>query len=167
MPWKESDAVTLREEFVLKALGKSAPFGALCDEYGVSRKTGYKWMERFREAGLPGLRNESRRPSACANALAEGVVCALVRIKRAVREGWGPKKVLALYARQFGAAGAPSLSSVKRVLDRAGFVSRRRRRRDTVPERIQEGVVPRRRTSNGRWTSKAGGRPATGATASP
>ena len=62
MPWRETEVVTLREEFVLKALGGAVPFASLCDEYGVSRKTGYKWLSRFKEGGLPLLRDRSRRP---------------------------------------------------------------------------------------------------------
>jgi len=47
MPWKESNVVTLREEFVLKAMSPVMDFSALCKEYGISRKTGYKWMVAF------------------------------------------------------------------------------------------------------------------------
>ncbi len=49
MPWREAEAVNLRQEFVLKSLSGSVDFGNLCQEYGVSRKTGYKWVARFRE----------------------------------------------------------------------------------------------------------------------
>jgi putative transposase len=48
-------------EFALKAL-KSENFRALCQEYGISTKTGYKWRERFLREGLAGLAEESRRP---------------------------------------------------------------------------------------------------------
>jgi transposase InsO family protein len=150
MPWRETEVVTLREEFVLKALGGSGPFRGLCREYGISAKTGYKWLGRFREAGLPGLRNESRRPCRSPHALSEEVVCKLIRIKQAVPGTWGPKKVLSLYERQHGSEERPSLSSVKRVLDRAGFVKHRRRARRDEPVRPQEGVVPE--APNDLWT---------------
>ena len=122
MPWKEIEVVRLREEFVLKALGNVMSFTDLCAEYGVSRKTGYKWIARFKQGGLCGLYNQSRRPNNSPDALHESVVCELLRIKRAAKSTWGPKKVHALYERQHGSTNAPSLSSVKRVLDRAGYV---------------------------------------------
>lgn len=150
MPWRKADVVTLREEFVLKALGKAQSFGELCAEYGISRKTGYKWLGRFREGGLAGLRDVSRRPKTPAGALGEEVVCELIRIKRSVSRTWGPKKVLGLYERRHGTEGAPSLSSVKRVLDKAGFVSHRVRARSAEPRRIQEGLAAT--TPNELWT---------------
>jgi len=52
MPWKETEVMKLREEFVLKALGNVMSFADLCAEYAVSRKTGYKWMERLNKAVL-------------------------------------------------------------------------------------------------------------------
>ena len=55
MPWKEHRTVDLREEFVLKAMEPSANKAALCREYGVARKTGYKWIARFEAAGVEGL----------------------------------------------------------------------------------------------------------------
>ena len=141
MPWRKAEVGTLREEFVMRAMGQSQSFAGLCEEYGISRKTGYKWLGRFREGGLGGLRDESRRPLASSGALGEDVVCELVRIKCSVSRTWGPKKVLGLYERRHGAQGAPSLSSVKRVLDRAGFVSRRVRPRSAEPARVQERLA--------------------------
>jgi len=150
MPWKESNVVTLREEFVLKAMSPVMDFSALCKEYGISRKTGYKWMVRFKQGGLPALRNASRRPHSSSSALDEATVCELIRIKTTSASNWGPKKVLALYERLHGSSHAPSLSSVKRILDRAGFVQRRRRPRRDAPARIQEGIVATK--PNQQWT---------------
>jgi len=141
MPWKEENAVTLREEFVLKSLGKTMNFGQLCREYDVSRKTGYKWLDRFKNGGLPALRDQSRRPHSSPDALPEHVICELIRIKTQSPTTWGPKKILNLYERLHGANGTVSISSVKRVMDKAGFV-RRRRRRASPPARIQDRVVP-------------------------
>lgn len=150
MPWRKAEVVTLREEFVLKAMGDAQSFGVLCTEYGISRKTGYKWLERFRAGGLAGLRDWSRRPRTSPDALGEEVVCELVRIKGSVSRTWGPKKILGLYERRYGAEGAPSLSSVKRVLDRAGFVSHRVRPRSAEPARVQERLDAK--APNELWT---------------
>jgi transposase InsO family protein len=150
MPWKEIEVVRLREEFVLKALGNSMSFTDLCSEYSISRKTGYKWLERFKHGGLGSLYNQSRRPKSCPDALDEAVVCELLRIKKSVRSTWGPKKVHALYERQHGKSNTPSLSSVKRVLDRAGYVQHRRRPRRDPAARVHEGMVPEK--PNELWT---------------
>ncbi len=142
MPWRETEVVKFREEFVLKALGNVMPFTQLCTEYDVSRKTGYKWMDRFKQGGLPALYDQSRKPRSSPDALDESIVCELIRIKKAVAKSWGPKKVLNLYERRHGRANAPSLSSVKRVLDRAGYVQHRRRPRRGEAARVHEGMVP-------------------------
>ena len=52
MPWKETTVVSIREEFVLKALEPRTNLAALCREFGVSRKTGYKWLERYKSGGV-------------------------------------------------------------------------------------------------------------------
>ena len=58
MSWKENSIVDQRLEFVLRALHGQASFAELCQQYGISRKTGYKWKERFLEGGLPALQND-------------------------------------------------------------------------------------------------------------
>lgn len=116
------DVSNQRTEFVLRAVGEEK-FADLCREYEVSRKTGYKWVQRFMERGLAGLADESRRPHHHAKELAEEVVCEIVRLKK-LKPSWGPKKIRAVYARKH--EQVPSESSFKRVLDRAGWVERRR-----------------------------------------
>jgi transposase InsO family protein len=113
-----------RMEFGLKAL-QTDNFRALCQEYGISPKTGYKWRERMLRYGLAGMAEQSRRPRSHADELAEGVICEMVRLKQAHRH-WGPRKIRELYLRKHGAAA--SESSFKRVLARAGLTQPRRRR---------------------------------------
>lgn len=127
MPWKEANVVELRKEFVLEALQADLPFTALCRKYGISSKTGYKWKERFVEQGTAGLSDQSRRPIKSPAQLTEELVCKVIRLKVKHRD-WGPKKIRQLYARQHKAGKAPSLSSVKRMLAKAGLVEPRRRR---------------------------------------
>jgi len=124
MPWKKSEPMEQRMEFGLKAL-QTDNFRALCQEYGISPKTGYKWRERMLRYGLAGMAEQSRRPRSHADELAEGVICEMVRLKQAHRH-WGPRKIRELYLRKHGAAA--SESSFKRVLARAGLTQPRRRR---------------------------------------
>jgi transposase InsO family protein len=113
-----------RMEFALKML-QTDNFRALCAEYGISAKTGYKWRERFLQNGLAGMAEQSRRPRRHADQLAEAVICEMVRLKLAHRH-WGPRKIRELYLRRHGEAA--SESSFKRVLERAGMTEPRRRR---------------------------------------
>jgi putative transposase len=135
MPWKEINVMNQRVEFVMRAL-KTENFRTLCAEYGISPKTGYKWMERFKEHGLGGLREESRRPRSHARELGEAVICEIVRLKK-LRPAWGPKKIRAIYARTHGPV--PSESSFKRVLDRAGWVEHRPARKRESAGRLFVG----------------------------
>lgn len=132
MPWKEMDAMNQRTEFVLKSL-RTENFGQLCQEYGISAKTGHKWKNRFLERGLEGLKDLSRRPLNSPGGLEEEVVCRIICLKERHRY-WGPRKLRAVYARIHGEA--PSESSFKRVLERAGLTEKRRTRQSKLSGRL-------------------------------
>src|SRR6202140_5738307 len=117
MPWKKSGPMDQRREFALKALG-TLNFRALCQEYGISAKTGYKWRERFLRQGLEGMEEESRRPRSSPKQLSEEQVCEMVKLKL-VHRHWGPRKIRTLYHRRHG--HSPSESSFKRVLEQVGL----------------------------------------------
>jgi putative transposase len=121
-----------RVEFAMKSL-RTTNFRALCQEYGISAKTGYKWRERMLQEGLAGMAEQSRRPHRHAEQLSEETVCEMVRLKQAHRH-WGPRKIRELYLRQHGQAA--SESSFKRVLERAGLTQPRRRQRATAAGRL-------------------------------
>jgi transposase InsO family protein len=114
-----------REEFVLESLRRQTPFRELCRKFGISAKTGYKWVERFQAGGLPALRDLSTRPRTAPSGLAEDVVCRIVALKNA-HPAWGPRKIMQVHLRLHGEAATPSESSFKRVLEKAGLVERRR-----------------------------------------
>lgn len=149
MPWKEACIMDTRLEFVLRALRENIAFNELCKEYGVSRKTGYKWKERFLEHGPAGLEDLSRRPKNSPKQVAEDVLCQIIRIKDNHR-AWGPRKVREVYARQHPNAEVLSESTVKRVLEKAGLVKKRKRRASTTCGRIDNRIVPE--APNALWT---------------
>lgn len=134
MPWKETDMKSLRTEFVMRSLEEKIPFVQLCREYGIEPKTGYKWKQRFLEEGLEGLADRSRRPKSSPAGLSEGVVCEIIRLKKE-QEKWGPRKIREVYARSH--SRVPSESSFKRVLEKAGYVKKRRRRAAGDSGRLQ------------------------------
>jgi len=149
MPWKETDVVNLRTEFILRVFEDKLPFGELCREYGISRKTGYKWKERFLKQGIDGLADRSRRPRASPNQVDEETVCRIVRLKMA-HPSWGPRKIQHVFARSYPNAELPSESSFKRVLDKAGLVKHRKRRCQQDSGRIENRIEAER--SNQVWT---------------
>jgi len=146
MPWKKTEPMEQRIEFALKAL-RTLNFRALCQEYGISAKTGYKWKQRFLQEGIEGMAEESRRPKTNPEQLPEEEVCEIVRLKMA-HLSWGPRKIRELYLRRHGEVA--SESTFKRVLERAGLTQRRRKRRSNEAGRLCSG---RRATAaNEVWT---------------
>jgi len=131
MPWREKRVVKLREEFVLRALEPGANMSALCREYSISRKTGYKWVQRFREGGVEGLADLSRRPH-CSPLRASGESVLRVLELRQAHPRWGPKKLHAVLARTMDADDLPSIRTIARILERAGMVRKRCRRREGI-----------------------------------
>jgi len=127
-----------RIEFAMQALSHPN-FGELCRHYGISRKTGYKWRERFISHGLDGMSEHSRRPHSHAHQLAEDIVCAMVRLKHA-HPHWGPRKIRELYRRAHRGAEPPSESSFKRVLEKAGLTEPRKRRPASAGGRLSQGI---------------------------
>jgi putative transposase len=135
-----------RIEFALKAM-QTLNFRALCQEYGVSTKTGYKWKQRLINGGLEGIKEESRRPRSSPNQLREEEVCEIVRLKLA-HWSWGPRKIRELYLRRHGEVA--SESSFKRVLERSCLTQKRRRRRSIEAGRLSSGR--RGQAPNEVWT---------------
>lgn len=147
MPWKETNMINERTEFALRSLQEDLNFSELCEEYGISRPTGYKWKKRFLLEGASAMPDQSSKPLNSPSELGERVI---VRINRLHEKhpGWGPKKVHDLYLRGYG--NPPSLSSIKRIFERSGWVTKRRRRRSDQSGRISSG---RKATSpNEVWT---------------
>ena len=125
MPWKETDKMEQKELFIREMLKAEKPFKHLCTEFGISEKTGYKWKNRFFELGNAGLLEQSRATLSHANEIDGDTAAELICIKNA-HLAWGPKKVREIYSRQYPQKVTPSLSSVKRILDKAGLVKPRK-----------------------------------------
>lgn len=114
-----------KKEFVHRALTEAIPFSELCKEYDISRKTGYKWKQRFLENGYSGLFDQSTRPLNSSNQLPEDIVIKILQIKLA-HPTWGARKIKRIIERSSPSVDIPSESSIKRVLDKAGLVKKKR-----------------------------------------
>lgn len=100
----------------------------LCLRYGVSRKTGYKWVRRYECGGPPALADRSRRPRTCPHQTAPEVIGALLDARRH-HPSWGPKKLLAVLGRRYPLWPWPAASTAGAILQRHGLVPAQRRRR--------------------------------------
>lgn len=137
-------------EFVIRALSKEENFTVLCKEYAISTKTGYKWKNRFIKDGISGLPDASRRPKSSSKQIAENTVCEIVRIKN-LKKHWGPKKIRQVYANADPERDIPSLSSVKRILEKAGLIKKKKTRKTTYTNgRIANRIEPEK--PNDLWT---------------
>src|SRR5215218_9051649 len=99
MPWQEQSTMSLRLEFVSLAGQEGANVRELCRRYGISAKTGYKWLGRAAAAGAAGLGDRSRRPLTAPTKTAAGVEDQVVAVRRA-HPTWGGRKIAAALERR-------------------------------------------------------------------
>jgi len=128
MPWKESSVMEERLRFVARLLDGES-MSEVCREFGISRKTGYKILSRYKEEGLDALSDRSRRPVRYANQLPDPLERLIIETKRD-KPHWGARKIRELLVRKLaGDRRIPAKSTVHAVLDRHGLVKRARQRR--------------------------------------
>ena len=116
-----------RLKFIAGWLRAEVPFSQLCARHGISRKTGYKWVDRYEAAGAIGLIDHSRAPHRLAQAMAPTIAERLVGLRRE-RPPWGPKKLLARLAADDPSTTWPAPSTVGDLLRREALSKPRRRR---------------------------------------
>ena len=92
MPWKVVTVMSQRKEFVSLASAEGVNISELCRRFDISRKTGYKWLERFRAEGDPGIADRSRRPKSIPVITPEEMERAIVRVRKRHRS-WGGRKI--------------------------------------------------------------------------
>jgi transposase InsO family protein len=131
MPWREMSPMEARLEFIREFETELFTMTELAAQYGISRKTGYKWLDRYDAEGAPGLLDRSRRPHHSPHATDPELVEVLVA-QRQRHPLWGAKKLLAIAARQQPAAAWPCRSTVCTRLKARGLVRSRRRRHPTA-----------------------------------
>jgi putative transposase len=140
MPWRESCAMDERMRFITDHMTAGWSMTELCEQYEISRKTGYKWLDRYRSCGSAGLAERSHAPLVHGRVTPAHLAAAIVGLRHE-RPSWGPRKIVALLAAREPASDWPSPSTAGEILKRAGLVSSRRRRR-RVPGRIGGLTAP-------------------------
>lgn len=134
MGWTETCAMNERERFVHEALRMMAgdTMSSLCERYGVSRKTGYKWLERYEQEGRGGLSDRSRAPHEHPNALDERLEKRILSLRRSHRD-WGAKKLLPVLEQRWPGEHWPAHSTVGEILKRAGLIEAKSTRPRSKP----------------------------------
>ena len=127
MPWKECNAMDERLKFVARLLD-GEKMAVMCREFGISRKTGYKIFNRYKDFGIRGLEDRARSPYRHPNKTPFQVEKAILRIKREHRS-WGAPKIRDKLIKEFPVIKPPAASTIHAILDRHGLVKRRKRRR--------------------------------------
>lgn len=128
MPWKEMSPMDQRTQFIADYLRELLSVTELCQLYGVSRKTAYKWIDRYLHLGPAGLDARSRRPRHSPNETAPEIVAALLDARRR-HPSWGGKKLLTIVHKRHPRWDLPHRSTVCDILSRHGMVPKHRHRR--------------------------------------
>ena len=121
-----------RIKFIAAFLEGNENFTELCERFGISRKKGYKWRERYESGGLDGMKDRSRAPHHHPGAVVEPIADLIVQARRK-HPSWGPRKLLAVLARHYTTLEFPVASTVGLAL---------RATRDPVEGEVQ-GSIPR------------------------
>jgi len=150
----ETCAVDERMRFVMAVERQEEPFAAMCRRFMVSRKTGYKWLGRYEEAGVEGLVDRSRAPLHHPQAVTDEIAERCLAVRRA-HPTWGPVKVRAWLERRGGETAWPAASSIGALFDREGLTIKRRLRRRSPPSSAPFGIAEPPMTC-GASISKAG-----------
>lgn len=120
MPWKECTAMCERRELVELVRQGTVTICAMSQRFGVSRKTIYKWLGRYKRQGTPGLGDQSRRPHGSSVKTAEPMEARVLALRKE-NPAWGGRKLRRVLLNQ-GVTGVPSMSTITEILRRQGLL---------------------------------------------
>src|SRR5919108_2059412 len=128
MPWKETDPLNERVQFMAADLSDVYAMTERCERFGMRRNTGYKWVRRYTAEGPVGLKEKPRAPHRCPHRMSQEAEAALLEAKRA-HPHWGPRKILPSLAQRRPALALPAPSTAGELFRRAGLSHTRKHRR--------------------------------------
>lgn len=150
MSWKELSSLVKRLQFVKLALRAQQSMSQLCRRFGLSRKTGYKWIARFEQEGPRGLRDRACRPHCSPRQISSVWLVRIRRLRRRHRS-WGSRKLAARLRKEHVGESVPCARTIGKWLRRMKLSRRARRRTPRGPELNRRGLTVARR-SNEVWT---------------
>lgn len=121
MPWTPTDTMMLRSEFVRLALSEDCSFRELCRRFGISTKTGYKWLKRFQEGFPDSLADRSRKPHSSPFRTSDDIEAEVVRLRKQ-HPAWGGRKLHRRLA-DLGFTDVPACSTITDILHRHGLIT--------------------------------------------
>jgi transposase InsO family protein len=127
VPWEEKRAVSERMRFIVAVQESEDSLAEVCRRFGVSRKTGYKWIERYEAGGPVGLMDRASTPHTHPDATPAELVDAVIEARKS-HPTWGPKKLAAWLRERDAEVSWPAPSTIGALLKRHGLVRPRRRR---------------------------------------
>jgi putative transposase len=141
MPWRITNVISQRSQFILEAKSKEASFSELCRRYNISRTAGYKWIERFEKEGLRGLSDRSRRPKSSKQQTPHEVTTRIVAYRQA-HPSWGATTIRKVISKEF--KKVPSKRTIHRILQECNFITTRHynRRRKTTKRIVLKAQYP-------------------------
>ena len=132
MGWRETTVEKQRERFILAVEHGQVTMSEICQRFGISRKTGYKWWNRYCEHGLDGLADASRAPHEHPFAVSDASRKAIIALRKR-KPTWGPEIIRKVISRDLPALVCPAASTIGTLLKREGLVRSRKRRPHVTP----------------------------------
>jgi transposase InsO family protein len=133
MPWKEVNPMQQKLLFIADYLRKIDSVSGLCRSYGISRKTGYKWINRYHADESAGLNERSSRPAHNPTKVPYSIQQAILELRQQFRTTPGAKKIRTLLEQRFPSTEIPSKTTIYNILHQAGMVKPRRRKQRVSP----------------------------------
>lgn len=155
MPWRDISHMSERLDFVKACLNRSEHIVSICDRFGISEKTGQKWLKRFREGGLEALEDRSHSPLTHKGKIAPEVRDRILGLKKKYPL-YGPEKIhdwLVIHEPRELGMRWPAVSSIGALLKRSGLVRRKRRRYMPLERADLDSVRTRPTEPNMVWTA--------------
>lgn len=122
MPFREVSAMDQRREFVMFATAEEANISELCGRFGITRSVGYKWLGRYRQYGLAGLYERSRRPKASPKQTPAAMEAKVLAVRERSNNAWGGRKIKRVL-NDHGETGVPAASTITEILRRHGLLT--------------------------------------------
>ena len=132
MPWKETHAMDQRMQFILDWKAARESKTELCRRYGIQRRIGYKWVQRYQRDGPAGLADRSRAPLHHPQQTAPQVAARILEI-RGEHPLWGALKIRAVLQREKPGQRPPAASTIGEILRLEGLARPQKKRRRTPP----------------------------------